>query len=80
MSGNRQALGRAILEATSGYPLTQVTSKALAMEVLRLQTILAEVQSWIVCAAITDAVDLMQNAPRICEITAPGYEGEGDHA
>lgn len=36
-----------------------------------LEAIIAEVHSWIVCAAIAPSEDLMQNAERISEITTP---------
>lgn len=36
-----------------------------------LEAIIAEVHSWIVCAAIAPPEDLIKNAERIAEITTP---------
>jgi hypothetical protein len=47
-------------------------------ELARLQSIIDEVHAWIVCAAIATAEDMMQNAERICVITAPDYDGDGE--
>lgn len=41
-----------------------------------LEQIIAEVHSWIVCAAIASPEDMAQNFGRICEITDPEFEGE----
>ena len=40
-------------------------------EIKRLKGIVDEVHSWIVCACIASAEDMMQSADHICEITAP---------
>lgn len=37
----------------------------------KAEAALSEVHSWIVCAGIASAEDMMQNAPRIEEITRP---------
>lgn len=42
---------------------------ALKAEADRLRGVVSEVHSWIVCAGIADAQDMMQNAERILEIT-----------
>lgn len=50
---------------------------SLAAEIQRLESIIAEVYSWIVCSAICTDEDMMNNAERIAQITAPNYEGAG---
>lgn len=40
------------------------------------RAIIAEVHSWAVCAAITDAEGMMQNIGRIVEVTAPGFDAK----
>ncbi len=45
----------------------------MMVEILRQQKIIDEVHSWIVCAAIASDADMMQSAPRIIEVTAPGF-------
>lgn len=46
-------------------------------EVARLRSIIDEIHSWVVCAAIAYPDDMAQNFPRIAEITDPGFTGEG---
>ena len=48
----------------------------MMVEILQLQAKLDEVHSWIVCAPIATAEDMMQNAPRIIEITTPAQGDE----
>lgn len=48
----------------------------MVIEILQLKAKLDEVHSWIVCAPIATAEDMMQNAPRIIEITAPAQGDE----
>ncbi|MNK80466.1 hypothetical protein D3C87_1001810 [compost metagenome] len=75
---NRADIGRAILQATvESYPITRAQSEALALEVLRLRSIMDEIHAWAVCGCIADADDMMQNIERVCDITAPGFEGRG---
>lgn len=70
---SREEIRRLILEGcTSGTPSTQ----KLAVECLRLKRIIAEIHSWIVCAPIATAEDMMQNASRIVEISDPDFDGE----
>jgi hypothetical protein len=40
-------------------------------EIVRLRGVVDEVHSWIVCAPIATAEDMMQSAEHIMEITAP---------
>ena len=47
-------------------------------EIAELRKRLSEVHSWVVCAAIASPEDLMQNAQRIIDVTAPTWP-EGDH-
>ncbi len=74
---SRAHIGRLVLQATAtgpaAKPLTREECDILAREILRLQEVIAEVQAWIVCAAIATPEDMMQSAPRIAEITSPGY-------
>lgn len=46
-------------------------------EVKRLESIIAEIRAWIVCAAIASPADMAENFPRIIEITEPSYAGKG---
>lgn len=70
---DKATLGRIVLKAAQGLCLSPEESTALATEVLNLKEVVAEVHSWIVCAAIAPPEDVMQNAPRIVEITSPTY-------
>lgn len=45
---------------------------ALTHEIEILRSIIDEVHSWIVCAAIASPEDMMQSAERIAKITTPG--------
>lgn len=42
---------------------------AMTCEIEQLRARLDEVHSWIVCAAIASPADMMQNAPRIIDVT-----------
>lgn len=43
----------------------------IQQELQRLNAIISEVHSWIVCAPTASAEDMMQNAGRVIEITTP---------
>ena len=43
----------------------------MMVEIRQLKEKLSEVHSWIVCAPIASAEDILQNAQRIIEITTP---------
>ncbi|MCB1865147.1 MAG: hypothetical protein KDG50_06925 [Chromatiales bacterium] len=49
-----------------------------SQEIDRLKGIIGEVHSWIVCAPISTAHDMMGNATRIIEITSPTYKGHAE--
>lgn len=52
----------------------EVSLAACICEIETLQKIIAEVHSWVVCAAITTPEDMAQNFERIAKITAPNYD------
>jgi hypothetical protein len=49
----------------------------MAEEILRLRSITDEIHAWAVCGCIADAEDMMKNIERVCDITAPTFEGSG---
>jgi len=62
-------LESAIQRAQAGCALNWHEGQALALEIGNLRARLEEVHSWIVCSAIAEAQDMMQNAARIEEVT-----------
>lgn len=51
---------------------------SLAAEISRLESIISEFHSWIVCSAICTDEDMMNNSHRIAAITHPQYDGCGN--
>jgi hypothetical protein len=73
---NKEAMGRLILEASTGMHgdvAKQLVDAwaAQAEEAQALREKLDEVHAWIVCSAIASPEDMMQSASRIEEITRP---------
>jgi hypothetical protein len=54
-------------------PTDQEPIALLQRRVREQREIIDEVHSWIVCACIANAEDMMQSAERIAEITSPDY-------
>lgn len=62
-----------MIAAMRGEPSEQEQIAILQELVSKQREIIEEVHSWIVCACIASAEDMMQSAERIAEITGPDY-------